>query len=153
MAAYPTPLAPARPTAPRFLAPRKTPEIVQIERGVSEQIAKLAARVKIVEERIDNLRSHIELVDGTVIEKHKAVVSEIRTLQDQMRGLRSGLDEVKSLTERIVKRLEAFASKEEVKVLERYVDAWQPLNYVTRSEVKSIILSTLKEQGIKVKGD
>lgn len=147
---YPRPAAPAAPRRLPLGERRPSPAEL-IEKRISEQIAQLIGRIKIIEERIDTLRSHIELIDKTVIEKHKASISEIRDLQDSMRSLKADSDEAKELSERIIKRLEAFASKEEVKVLERYIDAWQPLNYITRSELKATVISILKDLGFKIK--
>jgi len=44
-----------------------------------------------------------------------------------------------------------LATKEEVKVLERYIELLQPMNYVTRTELKNIIKKVIKEE--KVGGD
>jgi hypothetical protein len=96
------------------------------------------------------LRSHLELIDNSVVDKHKEVISEMRDVEDGMRSLRADIDMLKDLTERISKRMEALASREEVKVLQRYVELWQPLQFVTRSEVKTIVQNALKEQGIKI---
>lgn len=144
---YPQPAAPRRPP----LSQKKPSPAEIIESQIGKQISQVVGRIKIVEERIDTLRSHVELIDRTVIEKHKSSISDIRDIQDSMRSLRADLDEIKDFSERIAKRLEAFASKEEVKVLERYVDAWQPLNYITRSELKATVISILKGLGFKIK--
>jgi len=140
------------PSAPRFPLGEKKPSQAEVlGKRVDEQIADVAGRIKVVEERIDTLRSHLELLDGTLVEKHKASTSEIRDLQDSLRSMRADIDEIKEFSERIAKRLEALASKEEVKVLERYIDAWQPLNYITRSELKATLISILKDLGFKIK--
>jgi len=150
---------PARPTSPFFpsapqapLAParRLSPELEDFQKKIGEQISDIASRLKLAEQRVDNLRSHLELVDSSLIEKHKAAISEIRDMQDGMRALRADMDMLKDLTERLGKRMEALASREEVKVLQRYVEMWQPLQFVTRAEVKTLVQNALKEQGIKV---
>lgn len=132
-------------------ARRLPPELEALEKSVSGTVLDIAARVKLLEQRVDNLRGHLEILDGSLIEKHKSVISELRDAEDGMRSLRADADGLKELIERVAKRMEALASKEEVKVLERYVELWQPLQFVTRAEVKTIVQSILKEQGIKIK--
>jgi hemerythrin-like domain-containing protein len=107
--------------------------------------------MKLVEGHIDTLRAHIDLLDNSLIEKHKAVVQEVRSVEDSVRGLRADIDMVKDLTERIAKRLEELASREQVKILERYVSLWQPLNFVTRSEVETVVKNILADIGVKIK--
>ncbi|MBD3263207.1 hypothetical protein GF374_02405 [Candidatus Woesearchaeota archaeon] len=130
----------------------KKPDVgAAIKRQISGQIAQVAARIKIVEERLETLRTHIELVDQTLIDKHKSTVSEINDLQDSVRKFKADIDELKDFSERLAKRMENLASKEEVKVIERYVDAWQPLKYIKANELKDAMIPILKELGVKFK--
>jgi len=144
------PLSPYGSPKPPMMQPRLSPELEMLQKKLSDLVADLSARVRLTEERVDNLRSHLELVDSSLIEKHKTVISEIRNIEDGQRALRSDMDMLKDLAERLAKRMEAFASKEEVKVLERYVELWQPLNFVTRSEVAALVKNVLKAHGIKI---
>src|SRR3990167_7989899 len=109
-------------TLPPLEAPEYEERISGISRATMESIAKVrentasfAARVRLIEDQLSNIRGHIELIDRTV------------------------------------KRLEGLATKEEVKVLERYIELLQPMNYVTRTELKNIIKKVIKEE--KVGGD
>lgn len=137
-----------RPIPRAFPYPHKPPEFAALEHRVEEQISSLSNRVRVVEDRLNSINLHLELIDNTLLEKHKAVVSEVRKLQGDVRQLRGAIAELRDLTERIIRRLEAFASKEQVKVLERYIDIIQPLNFVTRSEIRALVTSILKEKGI-----
>lgn len=131
-------------------AKKLSPEMMQFESKAGEQLVDVSSRLKLIEQRVDNLRSHLELTDNSLVEKHKSVISEMRDIEDSTRSLRADIDMLKDLTERLAKRMEALASREEVKVLQRYVEMWQPLQFVTRAEVKTLVQNALKEQGIKI---
>jgi len=45
----------------------------------------------------------------------------------------------------IIKELDIFAKKEQLKVLEKYINLWNPLNFVTTKEVEKIIEEKLKK--------
>ncbi len=126
-------------------------EVLALQSEVRKQVSGVSARMKLVENHIDTLRSHIDLLDNSLIEKHKTVVQEVRSVEDSVRGLRADIDMVKDLTERIAKRLEELASREQVKILERYVSLWQPLNFVTRQEVETVVRNIMADLGIKIK--
>jgi len=152
------PLPPQRPTSPLIptqltaAAPRRLPpELESFKDSITQEVGEFSSRIRLVEQRIENLRRHIELIDTSLVEKHKAVIVEIRDVQDGMRALRADMEFVKDLSERLAKRLEAMATKDEVKVLQRYVEYWQPLSFVTRSEVKSLVENILKEHKVKIK--
>ncbi|MEM2954629.1 MAG: hypothetical protein QW625_01595 [Candidatus Nanoarchaeia archaeon] len=135
------------PTQPLTQIPvvKKTPELEQIQTKIAEELSNYGSRIRLVEQRIEGLRAHLQLIDNTVLEKHKTVISEIRDIQDNLRAIRAELDSQKELIERLAKRMEVLASAEEVKILQRYVELWQPLQFVTRSEVKALIQNALKE--------
>ena len=128
---------------------RIPPELQNFQQMVGNQVSEFSSRVSLMEQKAENLRRHIELLDSSLIEKHKSVVTEIRDVQDGMRGLRADIEYVKDLSERLAKRMEALASKDEVKVLQRYTEYWNPLQFVTKSEVKSMVENILKEHKIK----
>jgi hypothetical protein len=150
---------PQRPTSALFPAQpqpapetrRVPPELEAFRQSVAGQVGEFSSRIRLVEQRVENLRRHLELIDSSLIEKHKTVVAEIRDVQDGMRSLRADIEFTKDLAERVAKRLEDLASREEVKVLQRYVEYWQPLSFVTRSEVRSLVENILKEHNVKIK--
>ncbi len=123
----------------------------QLQAKIYDRLSDISARVKLVEDQLQTIRSHIEVVDNSVIEKHKALISEVRKIEDDLRSLRADVDKVNSLSERLVERLEAFATKEDVKVLERYVNMWQPMNYMTKQETENLIRNILKQSGVRIK--
>jgi len=145
------PLPEQRTFAQQAFGQRPQHEPQEAQRKFSELFADLGSRIRLLEERTENLRSHQDMIDASVIEKHKSLVSEIRNIEDGQRALRADMDMLKDVVERLTRRLDAFASKEEVKVLQRYVELWQPLNFVTRSELKNAVQSILKMAGYKFK--
>ena len=55
----------------------------------------------------------------------------------------------------IVRELEETAKREEVKVLEKYINYWNPIKFVTQNEVEAIVSEILKrnsEKGQKTVG-
>ncbi|MFH0868655.1 MAG: hypothetical protein V1839_00335 [archaeon] len=142
-----------RQQAPQqMFAPKQSPaQLDEVRKKVSELVSDLNGRIRLLEERTENLRSHLDMLDASSIEKHKETISEIRNIEDGQRALRADMDMLKDVVERLTRRLDAFASKEEVKVLQRYVELWQPMNFVTRPELKNAVQSILKMLGFKIK--
>jgi uncharacterized protein YoxC len=145
-------LSPLQPAQAIPEQQRKIPvELQQFQTKLSEELSSVGARLRLVEQKIEGLRGHVQLLDNTLMEKHKSLVSDIRELQDNLRMIRADLDGQKELIDRLAKRMEVLASAEEVKVLQRYVELWQPLQFVTRAEVKALVQNVLKAAGIKIK--
>ena len=114
-------------------------EISSLKLHVEKEVASISRRVKIVEEHIDTLSSRLQLEERDTIEKHKASIKRISQIEEEMRVIKSKLNELNELVLRVANRLKDFAPKEDIDVLQKYIKWWQPLNYVTREEVKNLI--------------
>ena len=55
------------------------------------------------------------------------------------------LNNMKETNMHIIKELQGFARKENLKVLEKYINFWNPLNFTTEEEVIKLI----EERGVK----
>jgi len=113
----------------------KSSDIAQL----NAKLSALTSRIVLVEKKLENLRSHLNLVENSVIEKHKTSMQEIRSLQSDVRELRLKIADIQDLFGRLAKRMEDLASKEEVTVLERYIELIKPTSFVSREEVKHMI--------------
>ncbi len=105
----------------------------------------LMRRLSLIEDRIDNLRDHINLIENNFIEKNKAVLKEIRELHEKNRELRNSMTELEEDISQMADKFNDFATKQQLKVLERYLYFLNPLDYVTKKEVKDLIKEQQKD--------
>ncbi len=110
-----------------------------IDPQLAAELASINRRIRVIEEQLSTIRSHIDMLDSSLIEKHKSNIDDIRDTQASIREIKAEIKENKELFERIANKLTDFASKENVKVLERYINFWNPLHYVTKQEVEDLI--------------
>ena len=45
----------------------------------------------------------------------------------------------------IIREIKNFANVDEVKVLKRYLDFWQPINYITKEEAEKLVKEAIEE--------
>lgn len=115
------------------------PPLQQAHEKLAAELASINRRIRIIEEQIASVRSHIDMLDNSLIEKHKSSTEDIRNVEASFREIQSEIKENKELIERVVNKLSEYASKENVKVLEKYINFWNPLHYVTKQEVVDLI--------------
>jgi len=53
--------------------------------------------------------------------------------------IKETLEIIKETSRNLVKEMSFFARKEQLKVLEKYINMWNPLNFVTKEEVLELI--------------
>jgi hypothetical protein len=128
------------------MAEKKKDEAPAAEARALEDIRNLARRVDVNEDRINSLRNHLDLIDRNLIEKNKNLIENIKRAETDIRLLRKAVSDMDRHLTRMVQRLEEFAPKDRVLVLERYINMWSPLQYITRKEVNDLISKRLGEQ-------
>lgn len=126
-------LGPPLPPAPaKRLAP-KPPELP------SEQLNTIMARVRVSEERYGDLRKMMLVVEQNMIANHKKAMNEIKALQGEMSEMKRVISAVEDKIITIIKELRLTARKEDIDVLKRYLELWDPVKFITSEQVEKII--------------
>ncbi len=111
------------------------PEIVQ----PSDVIAELNTRLRILESKYSLFGERLLVINQNMIAEYKKLTREIKNLNDDMMHLKNEVVELREAMTKVLKELESFAKKEQVKVLEKYINMWNPLHFVTEKEVAKMI--------------
>jgi len=123
----------------------KKPEGTDLS-GVNEDINSISRRVRMLEEASSNMRRFFQTTEENQLQKHKHVSAEIKTTNSDIMELRKEIAELKDKFLLIVRELQTVARKEEVKVLEKYINLWNPVKFVTQNEVEQIINEVLERK-------
>ena len=108
-------------------------------RNVTNDINTLSRRLRLLEEGFTNLRRFFQLIEENIIAKNKHYSAEIRTIVSDTTEIRKEIQDLKDKFLLVVKELQTVARKEEVKVLEKYINLWNPIKFVTQNEIEDVI--------------
>lgn len=114
---------------------------------ISEELESTINRLRVLEERYNNLKIELRVTEENMINRGKRVTTDIKTLTLDINELRKEINEIKDKILIIIKELQGCAKKEDLKVLQKYIDMWEPMNFVTHNEVNEIIEEKLKQKG------
>ena len=121
---------------------KKKPETSQF----TEQIENTINRLRVMEERYTNLQSELRVTEENMINRNKRLSTDIKTLTLDITELRKEVTEIKDKVLAIIKEFQVFAKKEEVQILKKYLEMWEPLNFATHNEVQEIIEEKLAKK-------
>ena len=124
---------------------------VQEVQDASYIIADLNNRVRVLESKYSLLGERLLLVNQNMIEEYKKLLREISAMNAEMGDLRAELAEMGSGMRKVVGELDLFARKESVKVLDKYLKLWSPLNTVSEDQVERIVEEKIKKEMAKHK--
>ena len=111
--------------------------------GMTEDMNTLSRRLRLLEEGFTNLRRFFQITEENIITKNKHYSAEIKTLTSDINEIRKEIQEIKDKLVLVIRELQTVARKEEVKVLEKYINLWNPIKFVTQNEVEQIINEVL----------
>ena len=114
--------------------------------GLTDDMNTLSRRLRLLEEGFTNLRRFLQVTEENIVAKNKHYSAEIKTVASDITEIRKEVQEVRDKMVLVIKELQSTARKEEVKVLEKYINLWNPVKFVTQNEVEQIINEVLEKK-------
>jgi hypothetical protein len=91
--------------------------------------------LRVLEERFVNLRRKAQLADEKLLSAEQKMGSELRSLSQELVDLRRSVADVQESIGLMKAELSHAASVYDLKALEKYVEYWEPLQFVTKDEL------------------
>ena len=111
-----------------------------------DRLNAMAARVRVGEERYSELRKKMLFVEQNMLTNHKRAMTEVKALQTDVNEVKRTIQAVEDKIITIIKELRLTARKEDLQVMKRYVEMWEPVKFVSHEQVQKIIDEKLGKQ-------
>ena len=116
---------------------------------IAALLSDFASRVKALEERYNILRERVLVLTSTHVDQERSLREDLMLLESDAKNVRDTIEDIKEKTDHIVSELANFVRREELRSVEKYIKLWEPLKYVTKEEVKSIVEKELLKEKSK----
>ena len=127
---------------------QQSPEMDQALLRVNDAITRL----RILEERFLNLREKSQLTEENMLKSNKKMFSEFKSINEGLALVKREVNDVKEKISLVIAEMRNYASKQDFRVLQKYIELWQPIQFVTREEVAKIVDDALEDQLAKKQG-
>ena len=111
--------------------------------------AKLYVWVKGLESKVNNLLREVDVLKNDFIKRANQLNKDFKTISDDMVELRHEQQKMDQKMVLIIKELKQTAGMEEVMTLKKYVEFWNPLNFVTQKDLEKAVESRLEAQKVQ----
>lgn len=101
--------------------------------------AKLYVWIKGVESKLNTLVREVDVLKNDHIRKHSDLKRELKLANEEMLELKRMQDQAQQKMDLVIKELKQTAGIEEVAVLKKYVEYWNPLNLVTQKDLERAV--------------
>jgi len=114
--------------------------------GLQRQFFEFNSRLARIEKRMNSINDELQINRSDAIDKHREALKQVSSVKASVVRLEAEITDTKKLAERLTQMLGEFASKDSVKVLEKYINMWSPIDYITRPEADSLIEKALSKK-------
>ena len=118
---------------------KEKPEDTEIKRRTEQILTSINAHLTLLEDRYNQVRNKINFTEHELLESRKKINSRIKVLDDELNDINKSIDEIREKVLGLHEEVSGSAKKENINVIEKYLDMWEPLDFVTRSEVKQAL--------------
>lgn len=96
-------------------------------------------RIKDIEEKQNILKDRILLIGNNLIETKEETSDKITELKKDVEKIKVELERIRSFIDIMSDEMSKFARRDDLEILSKQAKMFQPLDFVTRDEVKEMI--------------
>ena len=109
------------------------------ESNLSAVLIDLNARIRILEGRYTLFGERLLVINQNMVEEYRKLMKETKLINHDISQIRQDIFNLKDILTSITKEMALFARNDKVKVLEKYINFWNPLHFMTEEDVIQII--------------
>ncbi len=118
---------------------QKKPAEPKVPSEVTKAIDSIMRRLRLLEERYSGLRKKSQFTEQNMLRDTKEISEDISSLNDSLSELKNEVIELSEKMEKLFEEVRSSAGKHELNVLSKYLDFWQPMDFLTRKEAEELI--------------
>ena len=111
----------------------------QEETTQSFDLAKLYVWVKGLESKVNNLLREVDMLKNDFMKKQNSIKRDVKSMNEDILEVKHLQSKSNQQMDLIIKELKKTAGIEEVETLKKYVDFWNPINFVTQRDLERAI--------------
>jgi len=97
---------------------------------------KLYVWVKGLETKTNNLLRQVDVLKNDLMRKNADLRQDIKSLNQDVLELKQQREKDQETMDLIIRELKRTAGKEEITVLKKYLEYWNPINFVTQRDLE-----------------
>ena len=113
---------------------------------INQVLMDIVSRIRSLESKYNLLGERLLIVNENMINQLKKNAVETKAINEDIKEIKSELFKSKEVMKDLMKEMEFFATKENIKVLEKYINLWDPLKFVTEAQLEKRLMELKNER-------
>jgi len=111
------------------------PEVIKLKNSIKN----ILGGIKSIEDKILRVDKKVQVIENNLLIIKKRLNIETKSLSSRIVDADKNIDIIKKNIVEIIGDLKNFARVEEVGTIRKYLELWEPLNFITRKELYEIL--------------
>jgi len=129
---------------------KQNPKNIQIQNTsnftrIDDEVSSISRRLKLLENNVSSIRNSLENLEKNQIDSFKEVRRDVKVLEDENDELKKLTRTLKTTIKKMIDDFQNVAMASDVKVIQNYLDLWNPVKFATPEMVKRIVRDELEE--------
>ena len=112
---------------------------------VRHELTEVIRILRTLENRYNNLMKKVQLTDQNMIQEHKRLNKELKIVDSDLIDAKKELNELDYKFGLIIKELSLCAKKQDVDLIRKYLELWQPMNFIRKQDAEKMVDQMLKD--------
>jgi len=121
----------------------------EVTQDMTYVLADLNNRVRTLESKYNLFGERLLVINQNMIEEYKKLLREMKAINLDMQRIKAESAETRAAIKNVVSELDLFARKENVRVVEKYLELLSPMNFVTEQQVERVVEEKMGKQGVE----
>lgn len=113
--------------------------------SLQEEVVTILSRLRMLEDKQANLQRKLHMLEEHTSMSLQEVREKLSMLEDELLDVQKRLKDMHELVDRLAKSFSQVAMKDELRMLEKYVNLMDPTLYVTREHVRKLIREEMEK--------
>ena len=119
--------------------------MVLMEQDSSNVVSDINSKLRNLESKNNLLGENLLTVNQNTIEEYKRINKELEIINNEIKSLREDLFNLKQTLRGFLNEVDFFAKKNDIKVLEKYINLWNPIEFVRDQDIDKLIEEKIKK--------
>jgi len=106
-------------------------------------------RVRLVEERFEGISKRLEVLEQNSLSHFRRMKTQIANLEKDIGSVKSTIKDLNDTIKLMIEEFKGFAKKGDVSEVQKYVELFDPMKFVTEEEINFIIDRRISEKNKK----
>jgi hypothetical protein len=113
-----------------------------------QEVRQIDRRLRMLEERYTNVIRKTQVTDQNMLQSHKKIHVEMKAAESEVTELHRKINVLQETVGLAIQEIKDCARKQEIDVLKKYLELWQPVKFVTQNQVERIVEDVLEHRSL-----